>query len=214
LGSTLLEIGELAEATGILVAGAEAAERAGADLHLVRCLGLAAWSAQQLGDGGRAGDLADRASGILERVRVRAPRAYVAGQDAYVGVARVRLAQHRPEVAVALVAPIVDACRACGWSDGVVDGSLVLAEAAIRGGDAPAAVQAATAAVSEARRTGLPTLWRAHRGVAEAFRADGDERAAAEHDAEADRAFAHLLDRLHDRSIRDTFASAASGGPS
>jgi hypothetical protein len=60
---------------------------------------------------------------------------------------------------------------------------------------------------------GLPTLWRAHRGAAEALRVAGqDDR--AEHDADGERAFAHLLDGIHDRSIRDAFASAASGGPS
>jgi hypothetical protein len=150
----------------------------------------------------------------LDRVRVRPPRAYVVGQDAYVGVALVRMAQGRLEVADELVRPIVAACYASGWSGGVVDGSLVLAETAVRRGDPSAAVRWATAAVAEARGTGVPTLWRAHRATADAYRAEGDEGAAAEHDAEADRAFAHLLGRIHDRSLRDTFASAGSGGPS
>jgi tetratricopeptide (TPR) repeat protein len=214
LGSTLLEVGDLAGASSVLTAGADAAERAGADLHLVRCLGMAARAAQVLGDSERANDLADRATAILDRVRVRPPRAYVAGQDAYVGVALVRLAQGRVETAEALVSPIVAACISCGWSDGVVDGSLVLAEAARRRGDASASVEAARAAVTEAERTGLPTRWWAHRGEAEALRAAGQDDRAAEHDADAERAFAHLLDGIHDRSIRDAFASAASGGPS
>ena len=214
LGSTLLEVGALADASSMLTAGADAAERAGADLHLVRCLGVSARAAHALGDSERAADLADRATAILDRVRVRPPRAYLAGQDAYVGVALVRLAQGRVETVEDLVGPIVTACAASGWSDGLVDGSLVLAEAARRRGDAPASVQAATAAVTEAERTGLPTLWRAHRGAAEALRAAGDEARAAQHDADAERAFARLVDGIHDRSIRDAFASAASGGPS
>jgi class 3 adenylate cyclase/tetratricopeptide (TPR) repeat protein len=214
LGSTLLEVGDVAAASALFVAGAEAADRAGADLHLVRCLGMAARTAQALGDAQRAADLADRATEILDRVRVRAPRAYVIGQDAYVGVAIVRLAQGRLGTAGEILKPIVSACSACGWSDGIVDGSLVLADAALRRGEATTAVETATAAVTEARRTGLPTLWRAHRTVAEAMRANGDEDAAHEQDAEADRAFAHLLGQIHDRKLRDTFASAGPGGPS
>jgi tetratricopeptide (TPR) repeat protein len=214
LGSTLLEVGDLAGASIMLTAGAEAAERAGADLHLVRYLGLGARAAQALGDAERAAELADRATAILDRVRVRAPRANVMGQDAYVGVAMVRLAQGRHEDAEGLVRPIVSACSACGWSDGIVDGSLVLAEAARERGDVSGSVDASMAAVTEARRTGLPTLWRAHRGAAHALRAAGQDDRAAVHDAEAERAFARLLGGIHDRSIRDAFASVWSGGPS
>src|SRR5262245_61222800 len=119
LGSTLLEVGDLAGASDMLTAGAVEAERAGADLHLVRCLGRAAWATQALGAAERAADLADRASAILDRVRVRPPRAYVIGQDAYVGVASVRLAQGRPRIAEELLRPIVDACARGGWSDGI-----------------------------------------------------------------------------------------------
>jgi class 3 adenylate cyclase/tetratricopeptide (TPR) repeat protein len=210
LGSTLLEVGDLAGASVMLAAGAESAERAGADLHLVRYLGMGARAAQALGDTDRAVELADRATAILDRVRVRAPRANVMGQDAYVGVALVRLAQGRLDAAEGLVGPIVSACAACGWSDGIVDGSLVLAETAFGRGDISGSVDAATAAVTEARRTGLPTLWRAHRGAARALRAAGQADRAAGHDDEAARAFARLLDGIHDRSIRDALVSVAS----
>jgi class 3 adenylate cyclase/tetratricopeptide (TPR) repeat protein len=213
LGATLLEVGSLDEAARILSAGAEAAERTAADLHLVRCFGLHAWTALRSGDGDRAVELADRATAILDRIRVRPPRAYVAGQDAYVGVAQVRLARGEPDAAVELVGPIVQACRDCGWSDGVVEGSLVLAEVALRRGDAAAAVEAAGSAVAEALRTGLPTAWRAHRAMAEAFRAAGDEEGAASHAAQAGRAVARVRDGIHDRSIREAFESAVAGGP-
>src|SRR5262249_46295634 len=114
LGATLLEVGDLAGAADLPEAGPGPAERAGADLHLVRYLGMGAWTAEALGDAERAGVLADRATAILDRVRVRPPRAYVVGQDAYVGVALVRLAQGRHEVAEELVRPIVAACSASG----------------------------------------------------------------------------------------------------
>ncbi len=153
LGSTLVELGAFGEAAGLLEEGAEAADRSDAGLHLVRCLGTGAWAAERLGERDRAVTLADRAAAILDRIRVRPPRAWVAGYDAYVGVARLRLAIGEPELAEELVSPIVVACRACGWSDGVVDGSLVLAEAALRRGDMQGAVEAAEGALEEALRT-------------------------------------------------------------
>jgi tetratricopeptide (TPR) repeat protein len=214
LGSTLMELGAFGEAAGLLEQGAEAAERSDAGLHLVRCLGTGAWAAEQLGERGRAVALADRAAAILERIRVRPPRAWVAGYDAYVGVARVRLAIGEPELAEELVSPIVVACRACGWSDGVVDGSLVLAEAALSRGTPAVAVLAAEHALEEALRTDLPTVWRAQRAAAEAYRAAGDEKRATEHAAEAERAFAQVVAGIHDRSIREALVSASDGGPS
>jgi hypothetical protein len=129
-------------------------------------------------------------------------------------VARVRIAIGDPELAEELVSPIVVACRACGWSDGVMDGSLVLAEAALRRGDAATAAAAASDALEEGLRTDLPTAWRAHRALADAGRATGDEVRAAEHAAEAERGFARVVEGIHDRAIRDAFVSAWNGGPS
>ena len=214
LGSTMVELGAFGEAAGLLEEGAEAADRSDAGLHLVRCLGTGAWAAEQLGERGRAVALADRAASILDRIRVRPPRAWVAGYDAYVGVARLRLALGELDLAERLVSPIVVACRACGWSDGVVDGLLVVAEAALRRGDTQGAVDAAEGALEEALRTDLPTTWRAHRSVAEACRAAGDDERAAEHAAEAERGFAQVVERIHDRSIREALVSASNGGSS
>ena len=214
LGSTLMELGAFGEAAELLEEGAEAAERSDAGLHLVRCLGTGAWAAERLGERGRAVTLADRAAAILDRIRVRPPRAWVAGYDAYVGVARVRLATGEPELAEELVSPIVVACRACGWSDGVVDGSLVLAEAALLRGTPAVAVVAAEHALEEALRAGLPTVWRAQRAAARAYRAAGDEKRATEHAAEAERGFAQVVAGIHDRSIREALVSASNGGPS
>ena len=214
LGSTLMELDAFGEAAQLLGEGADAAERSDAGLHLVRCLGTGAWAAERLGERGRAVTLADRAASILDRIRVRPPRAWVAGYDAYIGVARVRLAVGEPELAQELVSPIVAACGACGWSDGVVDGSLVLADAALRRGIRAVAIVAAEHALEEALRTGLPTVWRAHRAVAEAYRAAGDEKHATEHTAEAERGFAQVVAGIHDRAIREALVSATNGGPS
>ena len=214
LGSTLMELGAFREAEGLLREGAEAADRSDAGLHLVRCLGTGAWAAERIGEHDRAIALADRAASILDRIRVRPPRAWVAGYDAYVGVARLRLAVGEPELAEELVSPIVAACRACGWSDGVVDGSLVLAEAALRRGITAVAVVAAERALEEALGAGLPTVWRAHRAVAEAYRAAGDEQHATEHVDEAERGFAQVVAGIHDPAIREALVSASNGGPS
>jgi hypothetical protein len=213
LGSTLLEVGALADAASVLSLGTEAADRAGSENHLLRCLGLSAWTADRIGDPDRADELADRASAILARIRVLPRQEWVAGQDAYVAVARVWLARGGAERAAALVAPIVEACTRSGWCDGIVEGSLVLAEVALRAGDHGRAVEAAGSAVAEAERTGLPTAWRAHRVLAEACRSAGEVARAEDHDAAAERAVASLAAGIHDRTIRDTFLSAATGGP-
>ena len=213
LGSTLMELDAFGEAAELLEQGAEAAERSDAGLHLVRCLGMGAWAAERLGERDRAVTLADRAASILDRIRVRPPRAWVAGYDAYVGVARVRLAMGEPELAEELVWSIVIACRACGWSDGVVDGSLVLVEAALRRGTPAVAVLAAEHALEEAPRAGLPTVWRAERAAAQAYRAAGDQKRATEHAAEAERGFARVVGRIHDRAIREALVSASNDGP-
>jgi hypothetical protein len=84
---------------------------------------------------------------------------------------------------------------------------------ALRRGDGAAAVEAAGSAVVEALRTGLPTAWRAHRTMAEACRAVGDQEGAASHNTEAGRAVARVRDGIHDRTIREAFESAAAGGP-
>jgi aspartate aminotransferase-like enzyme len=91
--------------------------------------------------------------------------------------------------------------------------------AGARGGGAPSgtsavAVVAAEHALEEALRTGLPTVWRAHRAVAEAYRVAGDEKHATEHAGEAERAFAQVVAGIHDRTIREALVSASNGGPS
>jgi hypothetical protein len=48
--------------------------------------------------------------------------------------------------------------------------------------------------------------------MAEACRAVGDEEGAASHATETGRAVAQVRDRIHDRSIREAFESAAAGG--
>jgi class 3 adenylate cyclase/tetratricopeptide (TPR) repeat protein len=209
LGGTALEVGALDEASRVLDAGIVAGERSAADLHLVRCLGLHAWASYRLGDRERGVELADRATAIFERIRVRPPRAYVPGRDAYAAVARVRLREGFVKAATALIAPVVAACEACGWSDGIVEGGLVLAEAALRSGDPPGAAAVAERALAEGLRSGSPLTWQAHAAVADACRAVGDEVRAADHVRRAEALVAALAETLDDGPVRAAFEARA-----
>jgi len=210
LGGIVLELGALDEASRLFEVGTAAGERSAADLHLVRCLGLNAWATYRSGDRERGVELADRASAIFDRIRVRPPRAYVPGRDAYAAVARVRMEEGLVEAATALLEPVVAACEACGWSDGIVDGRLVLSEAALRRGDASGAADSAERALAEALRSGLPTAWRAHVALAEAHRAAGDDERAADHVRRAETLVAGLLQSIDDASVRDAFSASAA----
>jgi hypothetical protein len=62
--------------------------------------------------------------------------------------------------------------------------------------------------------TGFRPCGERTRTVARVYRAAGDERRSADHEAEADLGFAQVLERIHDRAIRDALVSAATSGPS
>jgi hypothetical protein len=203
----VLELGALDEASGLLETGIAAGERSAADLHLVRCLGLNAWTRYRLGDRERGVELADRATAIFDRIRVRPPRAYVPGRDAYAAVARVRMEEGLVEAAMSLLEPVVAACEACGWSDGIVDGRLVLSDAALRRGHVSGAADLAERALAEALRAGLPTTWRAHAALADALRAAGEVERAANHVRQAEGLVAGLLESIDDASVRAAFSA-------
>ncbi len=210
LAGTLLEVAALEEASAVLDAGAAAGERAGADMHLVRCLGLHALAADRLGDERRAAQLADRAAAVLAEVRIGPPRAYVMGRDAITALASVRLGQGRLEDAASLARAIVAACEASGVSDGVVDGRLVLAELERRRGGLEGATAEAELALAEAQRTGLPTAWLAHAAIADTCRVTGDVAGAADHLGRAEALVAALAETIDDAEVRAGFEEAAS----
>ena len=211
LAGTELELGLLDDARALLDVGIAAGERAAADLHLVRLLGMGAWVRWRLDDPLDAAEVADRAEAILDRVRVAAPRAYVVGWDAYVGVARVRAGQGRFEAATSLLAPVVAACEACGWSDGIVEGRLALGEIASLRGDVAAAAGAARRALAEALRTDRPVAWQARAALADALRAAGEDEEAEEQRRLAEAAVAGLMTSIDDATIRETVLRRSDG---
>jgi tetratricopeptide (TPR) repeat protein len=132
-------------------------------------------------------------------------------QEVAYAEARVALAGGRPTEAVQAARRLVDIAEATGtirhWR---VPALLVQAEAALALGDAPSAVAAYHAAAEEAERVGRrPALWRAHAGLADAYRALGQSDAAA---ASAQRA-RDIIDRLAatipDERLRAAFLQSA-----
>jgi class 3 adenylate cyclase/tetratricopeptide (TPR) repeat protein len=210
LGSTLVELEAVEEADEVLRTAIEAAERAGADLHLVRALGLGAYAAWRSGEDERAAELADRARAMYDLVRVHPPRGHVMGADAVVALARVRIHQGTIEAADGPLRGIVEACEACGATAGAAAGRGALAELALRAGDVAAAVEESARAVDSAARRSLPTTWRARAVFAEALSAAAEhERAAAEVER-AEAQVATLAETIDDVVIRTAFVAGAA----
>jgi class 3 adenylate cyclase/tetratricopeptide (TPR) repeat protein len=210
LGSTLVELEAVEEADEVLRTAIEAGERAGADLHVVRGLGLGAYAAWRSGEHARATDLADRAGAMYDRVRVQPPRGHVMGADAVVALALVRIQQGRLEAADGPLRRIVEACEACGATAGAVAGGGALAELALRTGDVAAAVEGSSRAVGAAEEAALPTTWRARAVLARAFAAAGDDERAAEEVERARAEVAALAGTIDDAVIRAAFEAGAA----
>jgi class 3 adenylate cyclase len=210
LGSTLVELEAVKEAQGVLHTATEAAERAGADMHLARGLGLSAFASWRSGEPETAVPLADRAETMLDRIRVQPPRGFILGADAIVALARVRIEQGRPEAALGPLLRIVEACEACGATAAEVDGRVALAELALRGGEVEAAVEGASRAVGHADEGSLPTAWRARAVLARALLAADEKEPAAEQVELAASQVAALARAIDDAQIRAGFETGAA----
>jgi class 3 adenylate cyclase/tetratricopeptide (TPR) repeat protein len=210
LGSTLAELEAVAEADAVLRTATEASARAGADLHLVRALGLGAEAAWRRGDRDRASELADRAGAMLDRIRVAPPRGFVMGADAMVALARVRIEQGRVEEAEEPLRRIVEACEACGATAGAVDGRVALAELALRAGEVEEAMGEASRATAAADEGRLPTAWRARAVRAHALRAAGEQERPAGEVERAEAQVAALADTIDDAGVRAAFEAGAA----
>jgi tetratricopeptide (TPR) repeat protein len=210
LGATLVELEAVREADEVLRTTNEAAERAGADLHLARGLGLGAYAAWRSGDRERAAELADRAEAMFDRIRVAPPRGFVMGADAIVALSRVRIRQGGLEAAAGLLRGIVEACEACGATAAAVDGRVALAELAIRAGELDAAIGEARRAVGRADAAGLPTAWRARAVLAHALRAADHPGRAAEEASRAAAQVAALARTIDDAEVRAAFEAGAA----
>jgi class 3 adenylate cyclase/tetratricopeptide (TPR) repeat protein len=210
LGSTLLELEAVKEADAVLQTAIEAAERAGADLHVVRGLGLGAYAAWRTGERERAAELAGRAGAMFDRIRVQPPGGHVMGADAIVALARVRIEQGRLEAAEEPLRRIVEACEACGATAGAVDGRVGLAELALRAGKVEVAEREASQAVGKADEGGVPTAWRARAVLAQALLAVGEKERAAEQVERAEAKVASLARTIDDAEVRAAFEAGAA----
>jgi tetratricopeptide (TPR) repeat protein len=124
LATTLLEIGAVTEAVALLEEGLAAADRAEAEAYRLRCLGPLAEATGRLGILAQAADL-------LERVRTPSGAAWLAGADAYFGVARAWISHDEPARAFSAVAPLLAAAERNNWVVALADACLIAARCAL-----------------------------------------------------------------------------------
>jgi DNA-binding SARP family transcriptional activator/tetratricopeptide (TPR) repeat protein len=124
LATTLLETGAVGEAVVLLEAGLAEADRSGTEAYRLRCLGPLAEATGRL-------DVVTRASELLGRVAAPSGAAWLAGADAYLGVARAWLARGEPARALDAVGPLLRAAERNHWSV-VIDAAGAVAERCAR----------------------------------------------------------------------------------
>ncbi len=210
LGWTFQDLLFHEEAAKHLRAGVEAAQRAGAHLHLLRCLAHVAWSEWQLSQPEQAAIWADRAQAALEEVTVPAGRAFLLGSSAHVALARVRLAQGDPTWSERMLSPVVAAAEASGWTETGALGAVVLGDCRLAQGDAAGAASLLRRALALAERSGLRGVeWEAHVALARVARSQGRSDEADAHLTRARSGLAGLSPGIDDLSIRDGFLERA-----
>ncbi|HVV21395.1 MAG TPA: AAA family ATPase [Pseudonocardiaceae bacterium] len=154
LGSTLLEVGETAEAARLLTGARERAGHNNAEAHLLRCVGPLAEAT------GSDVALAE-ADELLAGISVPDGSAWFFGSDAYLSVARAWLAKGEPQRARAVVAPLLVAARKCGWLPMEAQACVVDGRAAAASGDGVVAAERFMRAAELGRRYGMPGVERA-----------------------------------------------------
>ena len=123
LGTTLLETGAVADAVAVLEQGRSQVERDGSEAYLLRCLAPLAEATGSL-------EMLSRADALLAGITAPAGSAWLAGDDAYLGVARAWLARGEPGRARAVLEPMLTAARRIPWVAPLAAGCLVDGRAA------------------------------------------------------------------------------------
>jgi DNA-binding SARP family transcriptional activator len=139
-GAALLLAGERAEATALFERGLTAADKAGAEAYVLRCLAPLAAATGSL-------DLLTQADGLLGQAASERG-AWVPGFEAYLALSRAWLQRREPEHARAVLTPLLAVARSTPWKP-------VLAEALVVDASALAAVgrhAEASAALRQAAR--------------------------------------------------------------
>ncbi|GAA2561852.1 ATP-binding protein [Pseudonocardia hydrocarbonoxydans] len=151
LASTLLELGEVAEATVLLREAETAARRGGTEAYLLRSL---APLAQATG----SPEVLEAADALLGRIRAPAGSAWLAGGDTYLTVARAWRQRGEPRRARVVLAPLLTAARRTGWIPWLTAGELEDAAALAELGEHVEAKRLRHRAGELARRHGMPHL--------------------------------------------------------
>jgi DNA-binding SARP family transcriptional activator len=150
LGSTLLAVGERAEAAEVLAGGLAAAEVNGAAGYRLRCL---APLAEATGDPATVA----AAAGMLAAITAPPGAAWLLGSDTYLALARGWLGLAEPARALAVLDPLLAAAEREGWVGPLAAGSLLAGRCAADLGDTARARQLLDRGHQLADRHGMPT---------------------------------------------------------
>jgi hypothetical protein len=127
LATTLLEVGETAEAVELLEAARAAAQQDGSQAYRLRCLA-------PLAEATGAHEVLIEATALLAQISAPAGSAWFWGGDAYMSVARAWLAAGEPAQARLALAPLLDAASRVPWSTTLDVALLLDARAAVAAG--------------------------------------------------------------------------------
>lgn len=151
LATTLLELGRVGEATSLLRDVRRDAEQGGIEGYLLRCLAPLAEATGDL-------DVLLAAEELLAGIDAPPGHAWLTGGDAYLSVARARLARGEPDQARAALAPLRVAADRHGWVPWRAAASLAEADALAALGDHDAAGRCRALVADLAARHDMPHL--------------------------------------------------------
>ncbi len=151
LAVTLMELGEIGEATELLVEGRMAARRGGMEAYQLRCAGPLA---EVTGDA----DALAEADALLSGIRTPEGSAWLAGGDAYLSVTRAWRQRGEPQRAHAVLRTLLVAAERLDWVPWRAAGALEEAGVLADLGEHEAAADRRDRARTLAERHGMPTV--------------------------------------------------------
>ncbi len=151
LGTTLMEVGDASEAVTVLEHGSSLVQEGGSEAYLLRCLGPLAEAT------GSPAVLAE-ADAMLSGVTTPPGSAWIAGDVAYLSVARAWLNSGDPQRARTTLSPLLAASRRIPWVSPLAEGCLVDGLAAAALGRTDDARRQCAQAAALAERHQLPRV--------------------------------------------------------
>jgi DNA-binding SARP family transcriptional activator len=210
LGTVLLAAGDRDAARQALERGLDVAERDGADLYVLRCLGPLAEAVADPQAPERALELAAR----VEALVLADPEAplFLHAAEGPLGAARALTRLGAPERALRLLDPVARAARKAGWQATLAASALATAEARAVDGRLAQARRDAHRALAVTRRVALPLLAADAYALLSQLAADDDTasdagHARAECAAEARRRYDQVQVTLQDGVARRRFGA-------